>query len=145
MTDEQKKEFSSMKETLKHQAEVIQALEHRERVLKFQRQAEGWTALALKPEEVAKEMADIEEKSGVEIAQKVATQYQAANDARVATGILVPIGTAKSGKGTPDPFEAKVHEYAKAKGITFQKALVLVSDEDKQGFQEYKARSRDGG
>ena len=145
MMAQHKAEFASMQATLKAQAEELAGLRRERRVANYQKMAESWVAIPGKPEEMATQLADIEEKAGKPVADSVVAQYQAANEAGVKAGLLTAVGRSKNTGESADPFEAKVMAFAKEKGLSFQQALVKVSDEDRIGFSEYHARSKRNG
>lgn len=108
---EMKTEFSKMSATIKQQGDTIARLEHEARVERFQKVTSTFQAVEGKPEDLASELADLEEKAGPEVAQKALAAYQAAEKAGAAA--LHAVGTAKPGaKATA--FEDKVQEFQKA-------------------------------
>ena len=145
MMAQEKAQFASLQATVKAQAEELAGLRRERRVANYQKLAESWVAIPGKPEEMAAQLANIEEKAGKPVADSVVAQYQAANDAGVKAGLLSAVGRSKGTGESADPFEAKVLAFAKEKGLSFQQALVKVSDDDRAGFSEYHARSKRNG
>jgi len=133
------KEFSSMKETLKTQAEMIKRFEHQQRVESYLKITSAFSAIQGKPEDMAKELAEVEEKAGKEIADKIVASYQAANTASQAA--LKVIGSTKPGQKSDikntHAFAKKVEARAGEKKISFPEALVQLQIEDPAGYREY--------
>ncbi len=105
------KEFTSLKETVKAQATTISALQHGERVAKFQKVTSTFSAVPGKPEELAEELARLEETAGIKTADAILATYQHANKAGEAA--LLAVGTSKKGEKAV-AFEDKVQAYSKA-------------------------------
>lgn len=100
-------------------------LENDKLVAGYSKKAEAWIGIPGKPEDLGKELAEIHAKAGAEMAGRVVTQYQAAHDMAVQSGVLVAAGA--SGSGRPgenkDPFDEELEAYAKENNTTRQKAM----------------------
>ncbi len=130
-------EFEAVKETVKRQAEQIAQFQREKRLNKYQRHTEAWTALPGKPADLAVKLADIEEGAGAEMAETVVAQFEAANMAAVAAGVLRNIGRAKPAGATTGA-ETKIAEFEKA-GLSHAKAVTRLSVDFPHLFREYQA------
>lgn len=104
-------EFSKMSATIKAQGDTIASLQHEARVEKFQKITSTFKAIEGKPEDLAADLATLEEKAGADVAERAVKAYQAAEKANAAA--LKATGTARSGAKAA-AFEDKVQEFMKA-------------------------------
>lgn len=148
VVEEQKKAFSkaqtdlaALTKTVEMQQAAIAGYEHERRVAKYQKQAETWKAIPGKAEEIGAQLAETEEKAGVTVAEMVIAQFQAANKTAEEAGVLIPLGRAKSGQGTKDPFETEVRTYAEAQKITYQQALTHFAAKDPAKVMAFAKRN----
>ena len=139
-TMEQKAQFSRMQSEVTALQARNKELEHAQRVVRFQRIAEGMKAITGKPADLAAKWADIEEKVGEEVANAIVAQYQAANE--MSMPITKVIGRAKPQGESKDEFEKTVHEYAKAHNLSFEQALARQAMTNKAEFAAYHERMK---
>ena len=93
-----------------------------------------------KPEEIAAELASIEEKAGKETAEKMLATYQAANEAQKRA--LEVVGTSRNGERQKD-FDEKVSEYQKENpDKTRAEAVKAIMRAYPHLYREAKAESR---
>lgn len=126
----------------------IATLEHDKRVIQYTKLAESWRTIARKPEDLGRELAEIHEAAGEKTAANVVAHYAAAHKAAEEGGLLTIQGRSRATAtdDTPDEFEVKVREYAKAQFPTdprgFERALAVlaVREDTKHEFAEYRKR-----
>ena len=109
-------------------------------VAKYQKRVDAWHAVATE-ENLAVELADIHDQAGAEVAEKVAAQYDATNTTN--EEVTRRVGTARKETPrdtTPIAFEEAVKAHAEKHDLSFEKALVVVRQEQPEAFREYRAR-----
>ncbi len=138
------KQIDAQSKQLAKQDTYIEGMEHDKRVAKFAAIAESWTAIPGTAEEFGKELAGIEESAGEKVAEGVVSSYSKANEATDRLGVLIATGSARAKKVTEDSkdeFEQEIRVYAKEKDTTYEKAVVIFSQERGAEFDAWHQRS----
>lgn len=132
----------SMKGQLDNQASYIAKLERNATKATFQKMAEGWTSIAGTPEELAEELTSLHETAGPEVAQKLASHYQAINEqaASVATRSFGKSRNPVPGAEVKDDFEDEVSAYADKHDLTFDQALAHFANTRPAEVGQYRRR-----
>lgn len=139
----QKQEFTKLQERVVALEGENKTLKKREILAKYQKACEGLIALAVKPGELAEELAGIEEKVGEETAQKILKQYQAANDVAKVRGITSLLGRSKVATGE-HPVEVEMRAWAKEQGKTEAEASAFFQANNPEKWREFRASKRNG-
>jgi len=110
-TPTQEAQFQKVTAELQKRDERIAGLEHTNRVHGYLEQTRLFTAIpGKKSEDIAVELAEIEESRGKEKADSMLETYQELN--RMGAAATKALGTSVSGKGSAD-YESKLSEYMK--------------------------------
>lgn len=142
-TDEIMKAVSGLKSSQFSETEraALASLRKKERHLYYREQAVGFAHVPRKPDEMAAELVEIEEKLGEDKAKTQLGFWKSFNDSVIAAGatkrITQPAATAVSG-----PAKVKISQYAETKKLPFDKALAEVATSDPGLFGEYWREQR---
>lgn len=128
-------QYQKVRSELQKANDKISGLERKDRIHGYLEQVRLFTAVPRKPEDMAVELADLEEKAGKAVADGLLRTYQQLNTAGEAA--MKVTGTSIS-KKDDSAFEAKVKAYAKENSLTFEAALSYFSKTDRAGFREYQ-------
>lgn len=139
MSETVKTEFASMQSKIKSLETQNAQFVREKRLNKYTKVVEGLTSIATEPNQ-AEQWADLEESAGEKVVEDIVKQFQAANTAAEASGILVPKGTSLPGSEEEDEFEKEVKEYASENKLTFNQAMTRLADTKPAEFQAYHIR-----
>jgi len=117
-------------------------LKHTQVLTKYQTAAADWVGLDGTPDEIAAELTDIEEKLGLEMADKSVARYTKANEAVVNSGILVNHGKSRI-INPQDPLDTEMDQWAKDNNTTKAKAMAHFSQNRRSDFIAYMQRTRE--
>lgn len=120
------------------------SLKHTSTVSKYRTIATQWKGLEGTPDEIATELAEVEEKLGVEAANKMVARYTASNDAVVKSGILSNVGNAGKENESEHPLMKEMTQWAKDNNTTIQKAYVYFQSSRPDDFRQYVRDIREG-
>ena len=145
-------EIKALQEKQDKSDQYIAVLEHKEKVNKYLEYTRTWDGIEGTPEELAEELAVVEETFGTERATSLVQSYSRAQKTAVESGMLFSQGHGSrlqtvdadddedNNDDNLDPYEAQVKKYAEDNKVTHQVALARVSSANPEKFQEYRIR-----
>ena len=147
MSAEQEATLAALQKQVADQQGYISKLERERTIASYARRASSWTAIAGKPDELAVELADLHEKAGAEVAERVAASYQKAHDAAAQAGATQSYGRARAanlanGEANADPFEKAVSDYAAANKVSQSQALLAMQQQNPTEFAAFSKRRK---
>lgn len=137
-------QIAALQEQLASQGAYIKNLEHERMVISYQSKVKDFLTVTDAPA-LAEELATTQETLGQEAADRLVAAYQRSHEAAQESGLLQSIGTpSKKEPGSwdddSDEFHQKIEEYAKEKGVSFQKAMADMAAQHPAEFRQYRAR-----
>ena len=121
---------------------TLESLAHDRRVMKYRQYTDLLKAVTGKPEELAGELARIEEVHGEPEAKRMLSTWQGVQSVAEKAGVLSAF-TETEGDGTPQLEGAKaIADIAKERKISIPEATVAFSREQQAKFREYKEQVR---
>jgi len=121
---------------------TLESLAHDRRVMKYRIHTDLLKAVTGKPEELAGELARIEEVHGEPEAKRMLSTWQGVQTVAEKAGVLSAFASTE-GDGTPQLEGAKIiADLAKERKISIPEATVAFSREQQAKFREYKEQAR---
>ena len=131
-------------EQLKAAVASIKVLETDKRTAAYMEKTRGFTAIAFKPEEMAAQLVELEDKVGAEAVERQLAGWAQTQKYATDSGLLVRIGTSRGDDSDKPALEVDMEKWATEKGKTMAEAYARFRAERPVEFREWRAAQRNG-